>query len=47
MRHCFAFFPEKEGPRDFVPVHTIGDGSCFPWALSHAVFGTQECHKEI
>ena len=40
------FFP-KDGQCDCVPVHTIGDGSCFPRALSHAVFGTQEHHREL
>ena len=40
-------FLPKDGPKDFVPVKTIGDGSCFPRALSHAVFGTQARHREM
>ena len=30
------FFP-ADGPRNVLPVHTIGDGNCFPRALSQAV----------
>ena len=45
-RVALHFLP-KDGPKDFVPVKTIGDGSCFPRALSHAVFGTQARHREM
>ena len=48
-RVCFIakhHFP-NDGPFNFLPIYTTGDGSCFAHALSHAVFGTQERHVEI
>ena len=40
------FFP-NDHPLNVVPTHTLGDGNCFPWALSNALFGTQNRHVEI
>ena len=33
------FFP-NDHPPNVVPTHTLGDGNCFPRALSNALFGT-------
>ena len=40
------FFPDDH-PLNVVPTHTLGDGNCFPRALSNALFGTQNRHVEI
>ena len=40
------FYP-KDHPRNFVHIFTIGDGNCFPRAVSHALFSTQERHVEV
>ena len=40
------FFP-NDHPQNVVPTHTLGDGNCFPRALSNALFGTQNRHVEI
>ena len=40
------FFP-NDHPLNVVPTHTLGDGNCFPRALSNALFGTQNRHVEI
>ena len=39
------FFP-NDHPLNVVPTHTL-DGNCFPWALSNALFRTQNRHVEI
>ena len=40
------FFP-NDHPPNVVPTHTLGDGNCFPRALSNALFRTQNRHVEI
>ena len=40
------FFP-NDHPPNVVPTQTLGDGNCFPRALSNALFGTQNRHVEI
>ena len=40
------FFP-NDLPPNVVPTHTLGDGNCFPQALSNVVFGTQNRHVKI
>ena len=40
------FFP-NDHPLNVVPTQTLGDGNCFPRALSNALFGTQNRHVEI
>ena len=43
---AMKFYP-KDHPPNFVPIETIGDGNCFPRAVAHGLFGTQERHIEI
>ena len=40
------FFP-NDHPPNVVPTHTLEDGNCFPWAVSNALFRTQNRHVEI
>ena len=40
------FFP-NDHPPNVVPTQTLGDGNCFPRALSNALFGTQNRHVKI
>ena len=40
------FFP-NDHPPNVLPTHTLGDGNCFPRAVSNALFGTQNRHVEI
>ena len=40
------FFP-NDHPPNVVPTQTLGDGNCFPQALSNALFRTQNRHVEI
>ena len=40
------FFP-NDHPPNVVPTHTLGDGNCFPRALSNVLFGTQNRHVKI
>ena len=40
------FFP-NDHPLNVVPTHALGDGNCFPRALSNALFRTQNRHVEI
>ena len=40
------FFP-NDHPLNVVPTHTLGDGNCFPQALSNVLFRTQNRHVEI
>ena len=40
------FFP-NDHPPNVVPTHTLGDGNCFPRALSNVLFKTQNRHVEI
>ena len=37
----------NDHPPNVVPINTLGDGNCFPQALSNALFGTQNRHVEI
>ena len=37
----------QDVPKGLVPISTIGDGNCFAWAISTALFGNQNHHKEI
>ena len=40
------FFP-NDHPPNVVPTQTLGDGNCFPQALSDVLFGTQNRHVKI
>ena len=40
------FFP-NDHPPNVVPTHTLGDGNCFPQALSNVLFRTQNRHVKI
>ena len=40
------FFP-NDHPPNVVPTHTLGDGNCFPWAVSNVLFRTQNRHVKI
>ena len=40
------FFP-NDHPPNVVPTHTLGNGNCFPWALSNSLFRTQNRHVKI
>ena len=37
----------KDAPKGVVPIETVGDGNCFPCAISNALFGNERHHKEI
>ena len=37
----------QDVPKGLVPISTIGDGNCFAQAVSTALFGNQNHHKEI
>ena len=37
----------RDAPNSLVPIETIGDGNCFPHAISNALFGSESHHKEI
>ena len=37
----------KDAPVGLYPYETTGDGNCFPWALSKALFGNESHHREI
>ena len=36
-----------DAPSGFLPIETTGDGNCFPWAVSRAIFGDESWHQEI
>ena len=40
------FWP-RDGPRDYFPVSTYGDGNCLPRSLAHLFLGDENCHKEV
>ena len=40
-------FFSNDHPPNVVPTHTLGDGNCFPRALSNVLFRTQNRHVEI
>ena len=40
------FFP-NDHPPNVVPTQTLGDGNCFPRALSYALLGTRNRHVKI
>ena len=40
------FFP-NDHPPNVVPIYTLGDGNCFPRAVSNALFRTQNRHVKI
>ena len=37
----------KDAPKGVVSIETVGDGNCFPHAISKALFGNESHHKEI
>ena len=37
----------KDAPKGAVPIETVGDGNCFPCAISKALLGNESHHKEI
>ena len=41
-----CFWP-RDGPRDYFPVSTYGDGNCLPQSLAHLLLGDGNCHKEV
>ena len=40
------FWP-RDGPRDYFPVSTYGNGNCLPRSLAHLFLGDENHHKEI
>ena len=40
------FWP-RDGPRDYFPVSTYGDGNCLPRSLAHLMLGDENHHKEV
>ena len=40
------FWP-GDGPRDYFPVSTYGDGNCLPRSLAHLFLGDENRHKEV
>ena len=40
------FWP-RDGPRDYFPVSTYGDGNCLPRSLAHLLLGDENRHKEV
>ena len=41
------FYPDKDGPSNYLPVETIGDGNCAYRALGHVLLSDQNCHHEV
>ena len=41
------FFPDKDGPSNYLPVETIGDGNCGYRALAHVLLSDQNRHHEV
>ena len=37
----------RDAPKGYVHVSIYGNGNCFPCAVSKAVYGSEEYHKEI
>ena len=40
------FWP-RDGPRDYFPVSTYGNGNCLPRSLAHIFLGDENRHKEV
>ena len=41
------FYPDKDGPSNYLPVETIGDGNCGYRALGHVLLSDQNHHHEV
>ena len=41
------FYPDKDAPRNYLPVETIGDGNCGYRALAHVLLSDQNHHHEV
>ena len=41
------FYPDKDGPNNYLPVETIGDGNCRYRALGHVLLRDQSHHHEV
>ena len=41
------FYPDKDGPNNYLPVETIDDGNCGYRALGHVLLSDQNCHHEV
>ena len=41
------FYPDKDGPSNYLPVETIGDGNCGYRALGHVLLSDQNRHHEV
>ena len=42
-----SHFLPRDGPRDYFPVSTDGDGYCLPQSLAHLFLGDENRHKEV
>ena len=41
------FYPDKDGPSNYLPVETIGDGNCGYRVLGHVFLSDQNHHHEV
>ena len=41
------FYPRKDGPKDYMPVETCGDGNCGYRALAHVLLSDESWHHEV
>ena len=44
---AWHFYPRKDGPKNYVPVETIGDGNCGFRALAHVLLSDEGRHLEV
>ena len=42
-----SHFRPRDGPRDYFPVSTYGNGNCLPRSLAHLLLGDENRHKEV
>ena len=42
---AWHFYPRKDGPKNYVPVETIGDGNCGFRALAHVLLSDEARHR--
>ena len=41
------YYPHKDGPRNYLPIETIGDGNCGYRALAHVLLSDENRHHEV
>ena len=41
------YYPRKDGPRNYLPIETIGDGNCGYRALAHVLLSDENRHHKV